>query len=128
MTDTQPSNLHVWGLAWDGTHIWAFSNNEQTLYSYVPGSGVLASTTPLPDAQAYQAALEYANGYLYLTSGSVVYKCLASPFKVVTTYRYPNFNISGIGCDGTDFFLLASPATSEVEGTSVLQVVKVALP
>jgi len=128
--ETSPT-MGAWveGIAFDGTKIWAHSNNEQTLYAYVPGTTTLTDTIPLPDANAYNAGLEYANGFLYLASGNTIYKIQTSPLKVVTTYSYYGlFYISGIGFDGTDFYIFGDANPSDSTADAVWQLQKVTLP
>jgi hypothetical protein len=128
--ETSPT-MGAWveGIAFDGTKIWAHSNNEQTLYAYVPGTTTLTDTIPLLDANAYNAGLEYANGFLYLASGNTIYKIQTSPLKVVTTYSYYGlFYISGIGFDGTDFYVFGDANPSESTADAVWQLQKVTLP
>lgn len=115
------------GVAFDGTRIWAYSNNEQTLYGYVPGSGVLSDTIPLKDAQVYNGGLEFKGGFLYLTSGQLIYKIAPSPFQVVATYHFPDLDMTGIASDGTDFFVMGNANLGDY-GSPEYRIVKISLP
>ena len=128
--ETSPT-MGAWveGIAFDGTKIWAYSNNEQTLYAYVPGTTTLTDTIPLPDANAYGAGLEYANGFLYLVTGNTIYKIQPSPLKVVTTYSfYGLYYMSGIAFDGTNFYVFGDASASESNSNAIWQIQKVSLP
>jgi hypothetical protein len=125
--DTSPA-MGSWlnGAAFDGTRLWAYSNNEQTLYSWTPGNLALDSTTETEDASAYNAGLEFTGGFLYLTDDTLIHKIQPAPFAVVRTYRYPALDLTGIGHDGTDFYLLGN--ANRGEGPAVWQIVRVSLP
>ena len=117
----------VEGIAFDGTKIWGYSHNEQTLYAYVPGTTTLTDTIPLPDA--YGGGIEFANGFLYLVTGNSIYKIQTSPPKVVTTYSfYGLYDLTGIAFDGTDFFVLGNASVSESSADAKWQIQKVTLP
>ncbi len=127
VVQTSPT-MGAWldGAAWDGTKLWAFSNNEQTLYSWTPGNVALDSTTPLLDANSYNGGLEYAGGFLYLTAGRLIHKIQPVPFQVVRTYRIVSLDLTAVGHDGTDFYVVGNSNLGA--GPAVWEVVRVGLP
>ena len=127
--ETSPT-MGAWveGIAFDGTKIWAYSNNEQTLYAYVPGTSTLTDNVPMLDANAYGAGLEYANGFLYLASGNFIYKIQTSPVKVVATYSFYGLSMSGIGFNGSDFYVFGNASFSDNSSQASWKIQKVMLP
>ena len=127
--ETSPTmGAWVQGIAFGGTKVWAYSNNEQTLYAYVPGTTTLTDNVPMLDANAYNAGLEYANGFLYLASGNFIYKMQTSPVKVVTTYSFYGLYMSGIGFNGTDFYVFGNASFSDNSSQASWKIQKVMLP
>ena len=126
--ETSPAmGAWVQGIAFDGTKIWGYSQNEQTLYAYVPGTTTLTDTIPLPDA--YGGGIEYANGFIYLVTGNSIYKIQPSPPKVLTTYSfYGLYYLVGIAFDGTNFYVLGNASASESTADAKWQLQKVTLP
>jgi hypothetical protein len=129
-TGTESPTMGAWnfGLAFDGAALWVYSNNEQTLYKWTPGNLALDSSLPLPDANAFGAALEHADGFLYLACDDLIIQVIPEPFQVVRTYRCPGFVVLvGIVFDGTDFYVLGD-ASAPGASDPIYQVVRVSLP
>lgn len=92
--------------------VWATAVNGSLLYNYASGKFMNYSIAdndwfPGKDVDTDVTDLAYANGFLYVAKGGMVYKMHPYYAIPVQTWYLENYDIKGIAFTGTDFWLSA---------------------
>ena len=97
----------VTSIAWDGVHLWIYSEAARQLFRYDPASAAVISEVDLSEVGPIEG-MAVVSDELYMSTGDALHRCRRGPFEVLQTWAIdPDTlpDVTGIGFDGTFLYV-----------------------
>jgi hypothetical protein len=116
LTHFQGPGSQIWGLTFDGDHLWALDFAERMIYEIDPASGETLSSFPSPDPDNGCKGITWDGEYLYVAgwASNFVYVMDRSG-NLVSTIEKGDWGNGGLAWDGEYFW---SPGRSGIVKTT----------